>query len=91
MRVPASGTASARASASGTAESEMLYTVGGSEDVGGVWSASVRALAASGTTAAMVRADCDGRRLAAARAAALGTATTLGTATAMGTADGGSE
>ena len=88
MKVPASGTPSAWASASGTAEAEMLYTVGGSEGVGGVWSASVRALAASGATAAMVRADCDGRLLA---AAALGTETALGTATAMATEDGGSE
>ena len=84
MRVPASGTASARASVSGTAEAEMLYTVGGSEGVGGVWSASVRALAASGATAAMVRGDCDGRLLEAAWAAA------FGTATARATADGGS-
>ena len=75
VKAPASGTASARASTSGTAKAALLYTVGSIEGVGGVWSAAVRELAASGATAAMLRADCDGRRLAAVRAAALGMAT----------------
>ena len=51
----------------------VMYVVGGSEGVVGVCLAAAKALAASEAIAAMETVDGDGIRLAAVRAAALGT------------------